>query len=145
MTFSLSFCLSLSHTHTHSFTQRHHLKVTSTPWPAVGESLHAPPFGGDESALTLSAPCWQMHCWESTSWAHAHRDKVWSLPCHPEYCTLQHHLTQQSTTARAWISGSCLFQAVLFFVSKVTLESGLTEAMRTYLRKRYLGSAIIYF
>lgn len=40
--------------------------------------------------------------------------------------------------------GLCLFQAVLFFVSKVILKFNLIEAMKIYFRKRYLGS-LIYF
>lgn len=152
--------LSLSHTNT----PPRHIHTHSFPRTDTGHAGHQPPLPrgwGFPSMHTLpvgAEGALEGHLADgyaaekAPSQAHAHTCEVWSLHCHPECCIPRCHPTRQSAAAHAvplqggQIFVLCLYllQAISFFVSKVVLKLNLTEEMRIYFRKRYLGS-LIYF
>lgn len=130
----------------------HRYRSRRSPAPTtqgLGVPLHAHPSCGSWGC-SGGAPCWRRRCWESPQPGSCSHARGVSLHCHPECCTPRCHPTRQSAAARPLQGGqifvlcSCLLQAISFFVSKVVSKLNLTEEMRIYFRKRYLGS-LIYF
>lgn len=157
MTFSLSLCHTQTppprHIHTHSFPRTDTGHAGHQPPLPRGwgfPSMHTLPVGAEGALEGHLADGYAAE--KAPSQAHAHTREVWSLHCHPECCIPRCHPTRQSAAAHAvplqggQIIVLCLYllQAISFFVSKVVLKLNLTEEMRIYFRKRYLGS-LIYF